>query len=210
MTEKSPTREAPPVPDPTILTTEAQLRDVAALRAMIAREITMLRELIEARLDGMDKAITLQQVATDKFPDAIDSAVEQLQELHDEKFRSIAVQFAERDIRTEQTSRDSKVAVDAALQAAKEAVGEQNKSSALAISKSETGTAKQIDQQGMLIQTETRATNEKIDDLKERLTALEGRSQGSSNTWVVIVGVAGLLVAIAAVVVTIVVATRPH
>ena len=43
------------------------------------------------------------------------------------------------------------VAVDAALQAAKEAVGEQNKSNALAIAKSEATFTKQIDQIGVLI-----------------------------------------------------------
>src|SRR5665213_4442028 len=59
--------------------------------------------------------------------------------------KRIEIQFAERDKRADQAAKDSKSAVDAAFAAAKEAVSEQNKSSALAISKSETATTKQID-----------------------------------------------------------------
>jgi hypothetical protein len=164
-----------PSPDPTILTTQQLLREIA-----------MSRDVIETRLSGMDKAIELLQKATDKFPAQIVADVKQLQSLHEEKFRSIAVQFAERDTRTEQTSRDSKVAVDAALQAAKEAVGEQNKSSALAIAKSEASTTKQIDQIGSIITAMTNGLNDKIDDIKSRLTSVEGRSAGVGMSATVI------------------------
>jgi len=112
---------------------------------------------------------------------AIDEKTAHLQALHGERFHSISTQFIERDVRTEQTSRDSKVAVDAALQAAKEAVGEQNRSSALAIAKSEAATVKQIDQQGLLIQTATGALNDKIEDIKDRLTRIEGMGVGQIN-----------------------------
>jgi hypothetical protein len=124
----------------------------------------------------------------------------QLQRLHEEKFRSVAIQFVERDTRTEQTSRDSKVAVDAALQAAKEAVGEQNKSSAMAIAKSEAATTKQIDQIGVIIQTNTAGFNDKIDDIKSRLTIIEGKATGAGNLWGIIVGVAGLVSAAAVII----------
>ena len=157
-------------PDPSALTT-----------AQLIREIGGLREVIETRLDGMDKAIQLLQSTTDKLPERIDEKIGSLKEVHEEKFRSIQVQFIERDARTEQTSRDSKVAVDAALQAAKEAVGEQNRSSALAIAKSETATVKQIDQQGLLISTATTALDDKINDIKDRLTRIEGKEVGLAN-----------------------------
>ena len=126
-----------------------------------------------------------------------------LQTLHDEKFRSIAVQFLERDVRTEQTSRDSKVAVDAALQAAKEAVGEQNRSSALAIAKSETATVKQIDQMQVLLQTATAGLESKISDLKDRMTGLESSIRGQGEQRVEtrdlqtnVVGIVGLVIGI--------------
>lgn len=176
--------------DPTALTT-----------LQLQREIQLLREVIETRLDGMDKAIVLLRTELDRNPAMRAEAIEGLQRLleekfksFDEKFRSIGTQFAERDTRTEQTSRDSKVAVDAALQAAKEAVGEQNKSSALAIAKSEASTTKQIDQIVVLINSTTSSLNDKIDDIKQRITTFEGRGEGVANFWGLIVGGIMLLI----------------
>jgi hypothetical protein len=126
-------------------------------------------------------AITAALAAAKEAAAAIDEKTAHLQALHDEKFRSIAVQFSERDTRTEQTSRDSKVAVDAALQAAKEAVGEQNRSSALAIAKSEAATAKSIDQLQVILQTATSAIDDKISDIKERLTIIEAKRVGQDT-----------------------------
>jgi hypothetical protein len=184
---------AGPFTDPSILTTQQLLR-----------ELSSLREIIEARLNGNDKAIDLLQAATDKQPEVMAKAVKQLRELHQEKFDSIQTQFRERDVRTEQAQIGSKTAVDtafvaqkeavgAALQAAKEAVSEQNKSNTLAITKSEGATAKQIDQIGTLIAATSKATDEKIADLKGRLDRGEGASAGAKGTkddnkaWIAIV-----------------------
>jgi hypothetical protein len=189
-----------PVPDPTELTTAALLREVANVRELVENRIGATRETVEAklqgntdvllqRLDGMDKAIELLQRTTDQLPGQIKDAVDTLRGLHSEKFdnlsalmeeqfKGVQTQFRERDTRTEQSSKDSKVAVDAALQAAKEAVGEQNKSSALAIAKSEAATNKQLDQIGTIMNATTNGLNDKIDDLKTRLTTVEGRWQG--------------------------------
>ena len=175
----------PPVPDPTTLTTQQLQREVAALR-----------DILESRLDGMDKAITLIQRAVDRSPTIAEIYAE-----FREKFNSVQTQFTERDTRTEQTSRDSKVAVDAALQAAKEAVGEQNKSSALAIAKSEAATTKQIDQIGTIISTMERAFNDKISDMKDRMTFVQGHAKGGSDIWGYILGAAAVLIALAAVII---------
>jgi hypothetical protein len=188
-----------PVPDPTVLTTQQTLR-----------EVSMLRDVLETRLTGMDKAIQLLQGATDKFPALIESSVYRLQALHDEKFKSIALQFSERDVRTEQTSRDNNVALTAALQAAKEAVGEQNKSNVLANTKSEAAFTKLIDQLSVLIDRTDKSLSDKIEDSKERigvieknanerLTAMESHSKGSRDTshdiWGYLVGFGGLVIA---------------
>lgn len=182
-----------PDPDPTVLTT-----------AQSEKGLLALREIIEARLDGMDKLIVLVQMATAGRQADIDAGIANLQKLLEEKIRSISTQLAERDTRTEQTARDSKVAVDAAFSAAKEAVGEQNKSSALAIAKSEAATTKQIDQIGIIITTMTAGLNDKIDDIKTRLTAIEGRSAGIGTSWGVAVGGFGLLIAAVSVIVAVV------
>jgi hypothetical protein len=147
----------------------------------VDEERQLSQTVIETRLDGMDKAIRLLQDTADKFPGRIDEKINSLKDVHLERFSSIAVQFNERDVRTESSARDSKVAVDAALQAAKEAVAEQNRSSALAIQKSEASTIKQIDQMGLLLQTGNKAVDDKFDDVKERLTRLEGQGQGKST-----------------------------
>jgi hypothetical protein len=191
-----------PRPDPSLMTTRQLQREVFALRELLEVKLgsnqqagELNRAVLETRLDGMDKAIKLLQDTADKFPARIDEKIAALKEVHDqkftaltdthsEKFSSIQTQFKERDVRTEQSSKDSKVAVDAALQAAKEAVGEQNKSSALAIAKSETATTKQIDTLGTLIQTMTKSADEKIADVKDRLTRIEGRGEGQDKTHV--------------------------
>jgi len=179
----------PPVPDPTVLTTQN-----------LRREIFGLRELIESRLDGTDKVMALLQVEIiDRIPERIAGAVERLESLRDEKFKNVAVQFAERDLRADIISRDSKVAIDAALQAAKEAVGEQNKSSALAIAKSETATVKQIDQIGLTTTAMAKTFDDKIADLKDRVNAIENRGQGQSQMWGYFAGAIGIILAIASV-----------
>lgn len=169
-----------PVPDPTLLTGQ-----------LIAREVGMLRELLETRLNAMDKAMALFQESITRVPTDVDKQVGHLKQLHEEKFDGVQKQFSERDVRVEQTSRDSKVAIDAALQAAKEAVGQQTQASDRAIAKSETATSKQLDQLAVQIQTETRALDGKIGDLKERLTLIEGRGSGMASSWGVAVAVIG-------------------
>jgi len=155
-----------PSPDPTALTTAALLREIATTK-----------EIISTRIDAMDKAIDLLQKFADKQPTTmtVSQQVIALDQLLQEKFRSIEKQFIERDSRTEQTSRDSKVAVDAALQAAKEAVAEQNRSNALAIAKSEATFTKQIDQLGTLINAMEKGFDGKINDIKDRITSSDGR-----------------------------------
>jgi hypothetical protein len=196
-------RGSTPVPDPTILTTQQLYREIAASREIIEANIGK----IETRLDGMDTATELNKQQVDKIPCLIDDKIRQLKTLTEEKFagmmekfHSIDVQFKERDTRTEQSSKDSKVAVDAALQAAKEAVGEQNKSSALAIAKSEAATNKQLDQIGVLISQTNKALDEKINDLKGRLDRGEGQkvqateNKGQQNWFIGLFVIGGLTV----------------
>jgi hypothetical protein len=177
-----------PVPDPTVLTTAALLREIASLR-----------EILEQRLNGID-ARNAQFHEAFKIMEYAKRTLVEADNTYQEKFRSIDIQFAERDKRLEQTSRDSKTAVDAALQAAKEAVEKQNQSSALAIAKSETSTLKQIDSIGTQMADMRRALDDKSEDLKERLTRLEAiavggkglKDEGRANLSIVI-SVAGLV-----------------
>lgn len=217
---ESSTQEGPyiqeglrPVPDPTVLTT-----------AQIFRSIEALKELMFTRIEGMDKALdqaakavelaeketnrqisTLDKVVTEKF-----NVMHQRFAVEEERFKSIATQFSERDTRTEETARQNKTSVDAALQAAKEAVGEQQKANAAAISKSEAGFTKEIDGIKLLLNQITKAADDKIDDLKTRVnvsenraTGTEGHTKGGSDKTSGLLAVGGLLVGVGGVVLAI-------
>lgn len=163
-----------PVPDPTEMTTEALKREIAGLKELLeartnasVKEMGYVKELIEMRLAEMDKAIKLVHEDRQYFPNRIDEKITAVAAVNDARFRNLDTRFEERDSRTEAHNASSKMAVDAALQAAKEAV-----------SKSEMATVKQIDQQSQMLASISKALDEKIDDVKDRLTRLEGAGEG--------------------------------
>lgn len=175
----------------------------------ILREVTLLEDKLVARFGAEEKAIDKLSSQYERVSDVVDKAIGQHNEVNTEKFNSIQTQFKERDTRSEQSSKDSKTAVDAALQAAKEAVGEQNKSSALAISKSEVAVTKQIDQIYTLIQTSNKAVDEKINDIKSRLDLNVGQETGvkavkeDGKSWIAIgISLIGLVIMIVVEIVT--------
>jgi len=160
----------------------------------------------------MAVAIKLAQEAADRQPSAesVEKSVTALAELFEEKLNTIRTQILERDAQKETAAKDVKSAVDAAFAAAKEAVGEQNKSNALAITKSETSTMKQIDQIGVNIEGLARSVNDKINDIKDRVAAHDvlirtgtssvlGRSEGISSMGAIILGLVSSVSALAAV-----------
>lgn len=174
--------------DPSALTTQQLLR-----------ELMGLRELIEARLDGIegrmessDKAVELLQAFADRTPTTKDvqHEVVALREVVMEKFVGVDKQFTERDARQEQTTKDSVKAVDAAFASADKA-----------ITKTETSFTKQQDEQSKRIDAVAQVSNEKIDDLKQRITTIESRANGinqasdrSSNNFGLIIAGAGTFI----------------
>ena len=155
-------------PDPTVLTTAALLREVGSLK-----------ELFDTRFNSMDQSVARMRDMVDRVPGIVDEKVGHLKDLTDEKFNGIAIRFAEARYLTEQTSRNDKLALDAALQAQKEDVGKQNDSNNASISKTEVLFTKQID-----------GLNDKIDDIKSRLIANEGQSRGKTEG----IGMVGALI----------------
>lgn len=145
-------------------------------------QVAQLRELLEARFDGMDRAIRLHAEIIDRVPAERDRAIKHLEELHDEKFGSIALQFAERDVRSEQASEGAKQALDAALLAQKELVAQQNEANSAAAAKAEASFTKQIDQIGTIIQTLEKALDARITELKERIDRGEGSTAGAEGS----------------------------
>ena len=159
-----------PVPDPTLLTT-----------AQLLRELGALRELIETRLDGMDRATALLSETVNRTPTVIQTEISHVRELTDERFAGIGKQFTERDVRTEQAAKAAKEALDAALLAAKELVSQQNEANAAAADKAEQSTIKQIDQIGIRIDTMQKALDDRLTELKERIDRGEGGAAGAAG-----------------------------
>ena len=156
-----------PRPDPTRLTSAA-----------LDKATQALREILETRITGIEAQIVLLQQDIRNRPAEIERAIVHLKELHEEKFSGVQIQFKERDERTTASKTASDTAVAAALQAQKEAAGESAKSFTLSIDKSERATLEQITQQRQQIQTSTANLDGKIDDLKERVTRIEGAAVG--------------------------------
>ena len=174
-----------PIPDPTTLTTQ-----------QLYREIGALKEIMENRFMAMERS----------FDEKI--AHQQMQRA--EQLRSVQTQFLERDARAENSARDAKVAIDAALQAAKDAFAEQNKSAAMAIEKTERATTKQIDQQGELIHTTSNGLNDKIEDVKNRLILIEGGTRGGKDQLSFMLSLATMFIAVVAVIASVISVTQGH
>jgi hypothetical protein len=160
-------------------------QDPNVTTAQLVRENFWLRELLQEqiagliqRMEGADNAVKLLQAFADRTPTTMDvqHEVTSLRGVLLEKISGIKTQLADRDVQTEKASRDVKSAVDAAFAAAKEAVAEQNKSNALAIAKSEAGFTKQLDMLGEANKTNMRSVDDKINDMKERVTIIESRT----------------------------------
>jgi hypothetical protein len=176
-----------PDPDPTLLTTQALLREIASIK-----------ELFGTRFEGVEKNVELMHQSLENVHTIIDEKVRNLKDLTDEKFKGIGTRFAEARYLTEQTSRNDKLALDAALQAQKEDVGKQNDSNNASISKTEVLFTKQID-----------GLNDKIDDIKSRFIAgdsqIKGKTEGISSVGAMAVGAAFIissLISVAALIVT--------
>jgi hypothetical protein len=157
--------------DPSFLTTQQLLR-----------ELSSLREIFETRLSAMDRAAEVLSETVNRTPTAIQTAVSNLREVYDERFKSVAQQFAERDVRTEQAATASASALAAALQAAKEAVFEQAQAAAKAADKTETSTSKQIDLLLAQIKGQGETFNDRLAELKERIDRGEGSDAGVSSS----------------------------
>jgi len=157
-----------PVPDPTELTTEALTREISAVRELLFSEIAHRGKLTDEQFDAIRREV-------------------------DAKLDAIGQRFAGVELRTAEQKSDTRLAVEAALSSAKDAVRLQTEASQLAQAKSETAFTKQID--GILLRVDQIATvmDGQIGDLKARLDRLEGKSSGISSSWGILVGFIGII-----------------
>lgn len=182
-----------PSPDPSALTT-AQLR----------HEMAALKEWVEKDFAARDRATDVLSEHVNRVPTLLDRQVAQMKELFGEKFESIQKQFDERDIRARASEAAAVTAVNAALQAQKEAASAQNDANAAAITKSEAATVKQIDGILALLASNTKAIDEKIASINGRLDRGEGAIHGSGATIAAIVATVVAVVTVVGVILTLV------
>jgi hypothetical protein len=170
---KTPNGGSRPIPDPTELTDRA----IARVEKSLTEYINSQLEVRDQRLRGIDEATKLRLDAVEEIPVQIDEKVGRLRDVHDERFRSIATQFLERDTRAERESKDNKVAVDAAFAAQKEAAAKQDESNQKAIDKSEKATGETIKTNQELVRATTDTLTKDVDLLKQQVTGiLAGRA----------------------------------
>jgi hypothetical protein len=205
-----------PIPDPTILTTDAVNQAIA-----IARDYTDNKNAVmEERLRGIDRATILLNEEVNRVPSKLTLAVEQVYAVTGERFSSVDKQFKERDIRAEREARDNKVAVDAAFAAQKEAAAKQDEANAKAIDKSEKATAETIKtNQDATIQRLAELTKSQ-DEIKiavsrletSKLNATESRTEHRASTGAAtgyIFGAVASVIAIVSLALSIYLAAQP-
>jgi hypothetical protein len=113
--------------------------------------------------------------AVDRAKAELDIRLGAFRELVEQKFVGVATEFTMRDI-----------ALAAAFKAAEAAVAQQNQSNTLAADKAAASFTKQID-----------GLDEKINDLKERMTELTSKNYAALGGYLVgIIGVIGVVVAV--------------
>jgi len=149
----------------------------------LRREILGLRELLENKLDG---AMAVQN----------------------ERFLKVDLQFELVERQRVEQKQDTKTAVDAALSAQKEAVHEQTLASDKAISKSESGTTKQIEQLAETFRSENSGIKTTIDDLKDRVRGIEATKSGGQQSLAQVLAIIGTIAFIVSAGVAVIILTR--
>jgi len=157
-------------------------------------EYLHLKERMADQASAYGEAIRLLQARIDRQPqpEMVMAAVQALSAVSDERFIGIALRFTE-----------NKTAVDAALSAAKESNEKQNISNTLAISKSEAAMTERVKQMESTAAANTKAQEDRMNDLKERITIMESLTRGqlmnktdNRSETMVMVSVMGLIVAV--------------
>jgi hypothetical protein len=183
MPDNSTVSSPTPQTVPTVASPELALLAVNGLRA----ELNIKFDSIHATLNAMEKAVTLQhddlvrvptdvQKTTSALRELIESRIDNLADVSEERFKSIQTQFTLLKQATEQLDNANKTAIAAALQAQKESAGETQKTSQAAIAKSEASTSEAIRALTTTFGAATTAQADRINDLKGRLDRGEGKT----------------------------------
>lgn len=164
-----------PIPDPTILTTEALTREIAHLREYMDGKVHHLETRIRGVTEHIDHAIDLHA------------------RLDAEKFAAIEQRFTDREL-----------LVSASFDAGKEAVAQALAASKEAVAKSELNFTKSLDNLSALIAEGNKAADAQVAAVKDRVALVEGERGGMSQALALGISLAFLLVGVAGVVITVI------
>lgn len=212
-----------PVPDPSRLTTAALQREVDNIKEVQKRDREWLEKLFTQKFEATDKAfLTFQsdllrqpsaavlQETLLKLTDVTDQRFIAFEKSVDQRFNgtreAVNMQFESVNTRFSDSAKN----VNDTMLAQKSNVEETSRNSIAAMDKVEGSIIKQIDSQGLYMSTMFKGTDERINDCKDRLTAIEARGKGVGDVWGWIAGALGLLIAILSAGVAVVVATRTN
>jgi hypothetical protein len=180
--------ERRPVPDPTQLT-----------QAAIDRSINSLRLLVEEKIDGVKRAVqavieghwTLDENRFNNILRTLDDAVQKRTEIDAERFGAVNLRFAERDLRFAQQNTDHQASISAALASANAAT-----------QRLETTFSKQIEALGARLDAQAVSQTERITDLKDRISSVEGERKGANISTTLVIGIVGSMLVLAGLVIT--------
>lgn len=162
-------------PDPSERTIAGTLREIANLKENTSIEIASIRKAVE-----LTQAYpTLLDNAIRDFKELLKESFRANKELNDEKFKGIDARFAERDKRNTDAAGATRDSINAAMKAAKDLGDERNRSSELAITKSETATNEKINGQGGVLNEMRKGLEDKINSTTGRITIIEAGKAGA-------------------------------
>jgi uncharacterized coiled-coil protein SlyX len=193
--------------DPTRLTHE-----------LVEAAIMSLQRIIEVRIAAVEKAIEISHDDLVRVPTTVDRAVSQLRELLEsklaandqsvqglrdnllEKIRGIQGQITETNARATLADQYKQTALDAALKSAQTLVEQAIDHVKESIKKTEDLFTKQIDAINASVVQAGKTGDKEVADVKTRLGAIEGRTNGIGQSGVFVVGAFAVISAVAAVV----------
>ena len=172
-------RELKPFPDPTGAT-HAAIDDA---KEQLRREAAAQLALINARLTGIETAATKFEANLQRVPTDVQKEVENLKELHGEKFESIKVQLDLAAKLNALVSSDAKDAVADALAAQQKSVADAFAAQEKSVDKQDATNKDAISALQVIFDNSVSAQATQFNDLKERMTRFES-AQATKTTSV--------------------------
>jgi hypothetical protein len=185
--EKESNRISTESTDPSDLTTQLVLREIASLKELLQSRLVAVEKVVEGAHEDLVRVPTDVQQAIGGLQDLTDTKITYENKISQLEIKHIEQRFSWIEaIRVEQ-KRDTIVAVDAAFKAAKDALTEQNNYNRIAQDKSEAAFTKQIDSMINLFSTGINNISDKLGDFKGTVNSMQGNTTGKSQTWVWVV-----------------------